>query len=153
MGNCTPWMGGMDMALLCCRCHKNRAVLFVTRMDNGEMKNEGYCLKCAKELGLKPVDDLLENMGLQDADLDALCEQANQMGELMNVDENAANIGQTGVGNFFRQFFGNMRPRQTPQNGAQNAIWTWSIYSRWKLSSQLTRKIHTSDADIYWRMK
>lgn len=116
MGNCTPWMGGMDMALLCCRCHKNRAVLFVTRMDNGEMKNEGYCLKCAKELGLKPVDDLLENMGLQDADLDALCEQANQMGELMNVDENAANIGQTGVGNFFRQFFGNMRPRQTPQN-------------------------------------
>ena len=48
----------MDMALLCCRCHKNRAVLFVTRMDNGEMKNEGYCLKCAKELGLKPVDDL-----------------------------------------------------------------------------------------------
>ena len=40
-----------------------------------------------------------------------------------------------------------------PQNGAQNAIWTWSIYSRWKLSSQLTRKIHTSDADIYWRMK
>ena len=92
----------MDMALLCCRCHKNRAVLFVTRMDNGEMKNEGYCLKCAKELGLKPVDDLLENMGLQDADLDALCEQANQMGELMNVDENAANIGQTGVGNFFR---------------------------------------------------
>ena len=119
MGNCTPWMGGMDMALLCCRCHKNRAVLFVTRMDNGEMKNEGYCLKCAKELGLKPVDDLLENMGLQDADLDALCEQANQMGELMNVDENAANIGQTGVGNFFRQFFGNMRPRQTPQNGEE----------------------------------
>lgn len=92
------------MALLCCRCHKNRAVLFVTRMDNGEMKNEGYCLKCAKELGLKPVDDLLENMGLQDADLDALCEQANQMGELMNVDENAANIGQTGVGNFSGSF-------------------------------------------------
>ena len=32
-------------------------------------------------------------------------------------------------------------------------IWTWSIYSRWKLSSQMTRKFHTSDYDIYWRMK
>lgn len=40
-----------------------------------------------------------------------------------------------------------------PQNGARSAIWTWNIYSRWKLSSQLTRKIHTFDADIYWRMK
>jgi len=40
-----------------------------------------------------------------------------------------------------------------PQNGARSAIWTWSIYSRWKLSSRLTRKIHTFDADIYWRMK
>lgn len=40
-----------------------------------------------------------------------------------------------------------------PQNGARSAIWTWNIYSRWKLSSRLTRKIHTFDADIYWRMK
>lgn len=40
-----------------------------------------------------------------------------------------------------------------PQNGARSAIWTWNIYSRWKLSSQLTRKIHTFDADIYWRIK
>ena len=40
-----------------------------------------------------------------------------------------------------------------PQNGARSAIWTWNIYSRWKLSSRLTRKIHTFDADIHWQMK
>ena len=86
------------MAIMCSRCKKNRAVLFVTRMENGEMKNEGFCLKCARELGLKPIDDVLESMGLQDADLDAICDQANQLmnGELMNVDQNADNIGQTG---------------------------------------------------------
>ena len=40
------------MAALCVRCKKNQAVLFVSRMENGEMKSEGYCLKCAKELGM-----------------------------------------------------------------------------------------------------
>lgn len=117
------------MAIMCSRCKKNRAVLFVTRMENGEMKNEGFCLKCARELGLKPIDDVLESMGLQDADLDAICDQANQLmnGELMNVDENADNIGQTGVGNFFKQFFGrpmnmnlSIKPTEQGQKNANN---------------------------------
>ena len=54
------------MAALCVRCKKNQAVLFVSRMENGEMKSEGYCLKCAKELGMKPIDDVLNNLGLRD---------------------------------------------------------------------------------------
>ena len=53
------------MAALCVRCKKNQAVLFVSRMENGEMKSEGYCLKCAKELGMKPIDDVLNNLGLK----------------------------------------------------------------------------------------
>lgn len=109
------------MAIMCSRCRKNRAVLFVTRMENGEMKNEGYCLKCAREMGLKPIDDVLESMGLQDADLDAICDQANQLmnGELMNVDQNADNIGQTGVGNFFKQFFGRPMNAKLPEQAPQ----------------------------------
>ena len=63
------------MAALCVRCKKNQAVLFVSRMENGEMKSEGYCLKCAKELGMKPIDDVLNNLGLKEEDLDAICEQ------------------------------------------------------------------------------
>ena len=100
------------MAALCVRCKKNQAVLFVSRMENGEMKSEGYCLKCAKELGMKPIDDVLNNLGLKEEDLDAICEQANELlgGELMNVDQDNSNIGETGTDNILRRLYGNLFP-------------------------------------------
>ncbi len=100
------------MAALCARCKKNQAVLFVSRMENGEMKSEGYCLKCAKELGMKPIDDVLNNLGLREEDLDAICEQANELlgGELMNVDQSNDNIGETGTDNILRRLYGNLFP-------------------------------------------
>lgn len=58
--------------VMCSRCHKRVAVVFITKMENGETKNEGLCLKCAKELGLKPVDDILSKMGISEEDLDKL---------------------------------------------------------------------------------
>ena len=57
---------------LCSRCHKNVAVIFLTRIEGGETKNEGLCLKCAKELGIKPVEDMMQKMGISDEDLDGL---------------------------------------------------------------------------------
>ena len=57
---------------LCSRCKKNLAVIFITKMENGQTTNEGLCLKCAKELGIKPVDDMISRMGLSDEDLDNL---------------------------------------------------------------------------------
>jgi ATP-dependent Clp protease ATP-binding subunit ClpA len=48
------------------------AVVFVTRIENGETKNEGLCLKCAKELGIKPVEDMMQKMGISDEDLDGI---------------------------------------------------------------------------------
>ena len=54
---------------LCSRCHKNMAVIFVTKIENGESHNEGLCLKCAKEMGLKPVEDMMQKMGISDEDL------------------------------------------------------------------------------------
>ena len=66
---------------MCSRCHKRPAVVFVTRMENNETKNEGLCLNCAKDLGL-PVNNILQNMGVnvddmnsEENDLDALVEQ------------------------------------------------------------------------------
>ena len=41
---------------MCSRCHKNVAVVFLTKIENGVTTNEGICLKCAKELGIKPVE-------------------------------------------------------------------------------------------------
>ena len=57
---------------LCSRCKKNVAVIFITRLEGGQAKNEGLCLKCARELHIKPVDDVINKMGLSDDELDGL---------------------------------------------------------------------------------
>ena len=66
---------------LCSRCKKNLAVIFITKIVNGESVNEGLCLKCARELGIKPVDDMIERMGLSEDDIDNL---SGEMNEAMN---------------------------------------------------------------------
>ena len=66
---------------VCSRCGKNVAVLFITKIENGETKNEGLCLKCARELHIKPVDDVIARLGLSDDDLDSL---THDMSSLMN---------------------------------------------------------------------
>ena len=57
---------------LCTRCKKNVAVVFITKIEGGETKNEGLCLKCARELGIKPVDDMMRKMGISDEDLESI---------------------------------------------------------------------------------
>ena len=66
-------------AKMCSRCGKNVAVVFITKLEGGVQKNEGLCLKCARELHIKPVDDMIEKMGISDEDLD------NLSGEMMNA--------------------------------------------------------------------
>ncbi len=57
---------------MCSRCGKNVAVIFITKLEGGSSKNEGLCLKCARELGIKPIDDMMKRMGITDEDLDSL---------------------------------------------------------------------------------
>ncbi|MCI2057429.1 MAG: ATP-dependent Clp protease ATP-binding subunit [Oscillibacter sp.] len=57
---------------LCSRCHKNVAVVFISKLENGKTVNEGLCLKCARDLGLPQVDDMMKRMGISDDDLDNL---------------------------------------------------------------------------------
>ena len=57
---------------LCSRCKKNVAVVFITKIEGNETKNEGLCLKCARELGIKPVDDMMKKMGISDEDLESI---------------------------------------------------------------------------------
>ena len=57
---------------LCSRCKKNIATVFITRMEGDKTINEGLCLKCARELKIKQVDDIVERMGITDEDLDNL---------------------------------------------------------------------------------
>ncbi len=65
---------------LCARCKKNIAVVFITRMEDGKAKNEGLCLKCARELGIKPVGDMMEKFGVTDEDIDQISEELAQGG-------------------------------------------------------------------------
>ncbi len=57
---------------ICSKCKKNVAVIFITKVENGKSTNEGLCLKCAKELGIKQVDEIVERMGISDEDLDGI---------------------------------------------------------------------------------
>ena len=57
---------------LCSRCHKNVAVIFIQKLEAGKTTTEGLCLKCAKDLGIKPVEDMMQKMGISDEDLDGL---------------------------------------------------------------------------------
>ena len=57
---------------MCSRCGKNVAVIFITKLEGSASKNEGLCLKCAREMGIKPIDDMMKRMGISDEDLDNL---------------------------------------------------------------------------------
>ncbi len=74
---------------LCSRCHKNVAVVFIQKLENGTAKTEGLCLKCAKELGIQPLEDMMQKMGISDEDLENL---SNEMMTAMGSPENLAGL-------------------------------------------------------------
>ncbi len=65
--------------MVCNRCQKRPAIIFVQRMENGQLKNEGYCLHCARELHIKPVEDLMKQFGMSDEDMDNMEDRMEQM--------------------------------------------------------------------------
>ena len=130
---------------LCSKCKKNLAVVFITKIENGQTNNEGYCLKCARELGIKPVDDMISRMGLSDEDLDnlngemldtmngleGLISNAQNPDDASEDEEDDDNASQTATFPFLNKLFGNAgnnnpgealtpqkeEPRQNPLRG------------------------------------
>lgn len=109
---------------LCSRCKKNVAVIFITRIENGESHNEGLCLRCARELHIKPVDEMMEKLGISDADLDNLtgdvAEMLGSMGMLggdADTDSDAPDTdeddGKTATFPFLNRLF-NQNPPSAP---------------------------------------
>ena len=74
---------------LCSRCKKNVAVVFISRMEGDKTTNEGLCLKCAKDLGLPQVDDMMKRMGISDEDLETL---SHEMMQAMSGVENLMDL-------------------------------------------------------------
>lgn len=97
---------------ICTRCKKNVAVVFITKLENGKSVNEGLCLKCAKELGIKPVQDMMQNMGISDDELDGIStEMLNAFGgaeALDNIDDDGDDEnGKTATFPFLNKLFTN----------------------------------------------
>ncbi len=78
---------------LCNRCKKNFAVIFITKVENGQSTNEGLCLKCAKDLGIKQVDDIVERMGITDEDLENLNAEMMSLMQPEPEDEDDDEVG------------------------------------------------------------
>ena len=123
---------------LCSRCKKNVAVIFITRIENGESHNEGLCLRCARELHIKPVDEMMEKLGISDADLDNLtgdvAEMLGSMGMLggdADTDSDAPGTdadeddGKTATFPFLNRLFNQNPPSapdaETPEQPRQDA--------------------------------
>ena len=64
---------------MCVKCKKNIAVVFITKMENGVTMNEGYCLKCARSLGVPQIDQTIRQMGISEEDLDMLSDEMSSV--------------------------------------------------------------------------
>lgn len=116
---------------LCSKCKKNVAVVFIQRLEGSQTKSEGLCLKCAKELGIQPVDDMIQKLGISDEDLEGLTNDmmsafggAEGLEGLMasgkedndSEDDNEEEDGKTATFPFLNKLFGgNQSNTPTPQ--------------------------------------
>ena len=102
--------------ILCAKCGKRPAVVFVTRVEGEKTVNEGYCLSCAKELNIKPVTDMLDKFGVGDEELEQM---ESQMNDIMSGDlgdgegEDGFSQGGAPAFPFLQNLFGGAGP--TPQ--------------------------------------
>ena len=135
---------------LCSRCKKNVAVVFISRLDGDRTVNEGLCLKCAKEIGLPQVNDMMKRMGISDEDLETL---SNEMMQAMSGVENIEDLpggeeddddgeedGKTATFPFLNRLFsggemsknenegsGRSREKKEPKNGKRKFLESYCI--------------------------
>ena len=113
---------------LCSRCKKNLAVVFIAKMEGDKTTNEGLCLKCARELGLPQVDEMIKRMGISDEDLENI---NNEMMQAMGGAENLAELpdgsddngeeeeGKTATFPFLNRLFSGGEMPKNPEDGAE----------------------------------
>ena len=111
---------------MCVKCKKNIAVVFITKMENGATLNEGYCLKCARSLGIPQIDQAVKQMGISEDDLDLLSdEMSNMFGQRDSSDDADDDEidSQTATFPLLNQLFGgNNLPAQPPRPPKQEEL-------------------------------
>ncbi|NLC67976.1 MAG: AAA domain-containing protein [Clostridiaceae bacterium] len=104
--------------MLCTACHKNIAVVFITKIINGK-QTQGLCLSCAKKQGIQPINQLIEQTGMTDEDIENLNNQVSDFLENIDMDKLFDEIPQNnpGTGNWFYNFLNKAFPRDAGQEG------------------------------------
>ena len=114
---------------LCSRCKKYVAVVYISKMEDGKPVNEGLCLRCAKNLGLPQVDEMMKRMGISDDELEKITEEMMQafggaenldnlpMGLDDDGDDDEGDEGKTATFPFLNRLFGGDAARDESQNG------------------------------------
>ena len=64
---------------MCARCKKRPATVYIMKLENNVQKQEGLCLQCAKELGIKPVNDFMQKMGISEEELENMEKMFSEM--------------------------------------------------------------------------
>ena len=102
---------------MCSKCKKNIAVVFITKVENGVTLNEGYCLKCARSLGIPQIDQAVKQMGISEEDLDMLSDEMSSMfGQRDDTDRDEDEIdSQTATFPLLNQLFGSSGNMPAPQ--------------------------------------
>ena len=108
---------------MCSKCKKNIAVVFITKVENGVTLNEGYCLKCARSLGIPQIDQAVKQMGISEDDLDMLTDEMSSMFGQRDDSDDADDDeidSQTATFPLLNQLFGgNPNPPAQPQRPAK----------------------------------
>ena len=108
---------------MCTKCKKNIAVVFITKVENGVTMNEGYCLKCARSLGIPQIDQAVKQMGISEDDLDMLADEMSSMFGQRDSSDDADDDeidSQTATFPLLNQLFGgNPNPPAQPQRPAK----------------------------------
>ncbi len=104
---------------MCCKCKKNVAVIFISKIENGVTLNEGYCMKCARSLGIPQIDQAVKQMGLSDEDLELISDEMSSMfGQKENLEGEDDEVdSQTATFPLMNQLFGGNFPK--PQKPAE----------------------------------
>ena len=90
---------------LCDKCKKRPAVVFISDQNAPNSAPQGLCLVCAKQAGIKPIDDMLKNMNISDDDIDQI---SNQVMEIMGDNPDEFDLGTAPPFPFLNNIFGDM---------------------------------------------
>ena len=140
--------------MLCSHCNKNIAVIFITKIEGDKTVNEGLCLSCAKKLGIKPVEQFLDTMNIDDEQMESLNSEMSELFSDQNINALAEEI--TANGNPYEMFgrlLGGSEPKKEEADPANRAKETKSTKTQTKKAMKKKRILDTYGINLTTKAK